>query len=96
MNNGPLCADFAAIVRAHPDGVLVITDNARIVFSNAVAMGLLCRLSDAFGHIPGVLDIPAGHTTRVSLLELTGEEVVLQVRSHRVEWGGGRARAPSR
>lgn len=79
---------FKAIVDTHPEGILVVANDDKPLYANVSAAGLLARLADGGDRLPGVMSLPAGDVTRLTLSDLTGAEVVLAVRSQPIRWHG--------
>lgn len=94
--NGPggntLTSGFEDIVRMHPDGVLVLDDAGQILYANTAGVRLLCRVAGIEGDVPEELNVPAGNSATVTLADVAGCDMALEVVSRTVEWGGHSAR----
>ncbi|UCE88947.1 MAG: sensor domain-containing diguanylate cyclase [Pseudomonadota bacterium] len=95
-NNGPSGnaqpSGFEDIVRMHPDGVLVLDGAGQILYANTAGVRLLCRMAGIEGDVPEELNVPAGNSATVTLADAAGCDMVLEVASRAVEWGGHAAR----
>ena len=85
-------SDFKAIVEGHPESILVLDDKGRPLYANATASGLLSRLAGAGDRLPDAITMLAENADRLTLSDLTGNEVVLAIRARSIRWHGTRAR----
>lgn len=84
--------DFMDIVRMHPDSILLVNGDNRIIFANTAGLRLLCRLPAAGDHLPDYMDIPADAEQIISLLDIAGHEVVLNIQNQPIQWHGSAVR----
>ena len=70
----------------YPGSVLIVNRYDEILYANPSGIRLLCRMKDSGGYLPVVLRILAGHYPVISLHDLVGDEIILEVNCTAVVW----------
>lgn len=78
--------DFAAIVRLHPESILVIDERDEVLFANTAAARLLCRLPDSGGRIPADWCIQPNRDLTTTIVDVNGREIVLSILAQAIDW----------
>jgi len=83
---------FKAIVHMHPESIFVVADDGEVLYANHSGTRLLGRLVPPGRGVPGVLNLPAGHSNTATLRGLAGCDLVLAAHSRPVTWNSHSAR----
>jgi diguanylate cyclase (GGDEF)-like protein len=70
----------------YTDSVLVVNRYEEILYANPSAVRFLCRLHDSGGYLPMVLRVFEGRYPAISLHDIVGEEIILEVNCSRLVW----------
>lgn len=84
--------DFMNLVRLHPDSILLVDEDNKVIFANAVGLRLLCRLPASHDYLPACLDFPYDTEQVISVIDIAGHEIILNIQCQHVPWKGSRVR----
>ncbi len=78
--------DFMNLVRLHPDSILIADAENKILFANTSGMRLLCRLPSSHDYLPACMDLVTGTEQIISVIDIAGNEVVLDIEAQEIQW----------
>ena len=70
----------------YPDSVLIINLCDEVLYANSSALRLLCRLPDYQGYLPPVLRVLNGEHQPISLHDIAGNEIILEIKCQNIIW----------
>jgi len=80
--------DFMNLVRLHPDSILLVDEDNKVIFANAVGLRLLCRLPASHDYLPACLDFAYDSKQIISVVDIAGHEIILNIQCQHVPWKG--------
>jgi len=76
----------------YPDSVLVVNRYDEVLYANPSGMRFLCRMQDAGGYLPMVLRVLEGNHPAISMHDIAGNEIILEIKCSTVVWDGRAAK----
>jgi len=76
----------------YPGSVLIVNRFDEMQYANPSAVRMLCRMKDSGGYLPAVLRVCEGHYPAISMHDLVGDEIILEIACTTVVWNGQAAK----
>lgn len=78
--------DFMDIVHMHPDSIVILDDDNRILFANTSGLRLLHRLTYSQDYLPASMEFTGDAEQIISVIDVAGHEIVLNMQSQTTDW----------